>query len=138
MNKCFLFNHLVAWGYVQIPWLHCKCLRKLLFYKFVMFSTDLILLFFFFKFISSQQEPMPCQNDDGNQIQGFSLDRLKKKKIPQWVLRKSKTYFALFFFYELLELFRANLGSSNFFFCAGYMVLKTNTATTDLRSLHEN
>lgn len=44
-----------------------------------MFSTDLILLFFF-KFISSQQEPMPCQNDDGNQIQGFSLDSLKKKK----------------------------------------------------------
>lgn len=138
MNKCFLFNHLVAWGYVQIPWLHCKCLRKLLFYKFVMFSTDLILLFFF-KFISSQQEPMPCQNDDGNQIQGFCLDSLKKKKNSSMSSQEKQNIFCVvLFFYELLELFRANFGSSNFFFCAGCMLQYLFLTPTDLRSLHEN
>ena len=73
-----------------------------------MFSTDLILLFFF-KFISSQQEPMPCQNDDGNQIQGFCLDSLKKKKNSSVSSQEKQNIFCvvLFFFmnfWNFLEL----------------------------------
>lgn len=82
---------------------------------------------------------MPCQNDDGNQIQGFCLDSLKKKKFLSEFSGKAKHILRCsFFFYELLELFRANFGSSNFFFCAGYMLQYLFLTPTDLRSLHEN